>query len=419
MSRKALCFALFLATLPCPSALGQPGPARLSDLPVTAQSRIAESLSQDMFWLQLAELTASDGTYVDLLGFSVAIDGNTVVVGAPGSTVGSNQTQGAAYVFVKPKSGWENMTEVAKLTASDGNPDDQFGGSVAISGKTVLVGNLDRGEAYVFVRPPHGWKTGTETARLGCGQFVAINGDTTVCASGSSGAVYVRPKTGWKSTYNYDAVLVTTDGNKNFVSSVSTDGDVVVIGAADLNSKSDVAYLYVKPKGGWRITSNTKRIIAQKAILTASDSHSGDVFGLSVSVNGNTVAVGAPGFSAAYLFVKPVGGWTNMTETAKLTANTTDYDSSLGWAVALRGNILLAGNPSGTIANNHEGEAYVFIKPAGGWKTTSTFDADLTPSDTEWFDQFGGAVAISGQTILVGATHFQVMDPGAAYVFGH
>jgi hypothetical protein len=87
--------------------------------------------------------------------------------------------------------------------------------------------------------------------------------------------------------------------------------------------------------------------------------------------------------------------------------------------VTVRGSTLVAGNPSGSIANNLEGEAYVFLKPASGWTTTNAFDARLSPSDSQRFDQFGGAVGISGQTILVGDTHFEVMEPGAAYVFGH
>ena len=68
---------------------------------------------------QLAELMASDGAPTDDFGVSVAASGNTVVVGAPDATVGSNAYEGAAYVFVKPPTGWTNMTQVAKLTPSN------------------------------------------------------------------------------------------------------------------------------------------------------------------------------------------------------------------------------------------------------------------------------------------------------------
>jgi hypothetical protein len=406
-----------LAIFSSAASIGQVDAMRPSSIPAAARSRIVEALSQDMSWLQLAELTASDGTSNDQFGLSVAISGNTVVVGAPYATVGSNQGQGAAYIFVKPKNGWTNMTQVAKLTASDGKSDDFFGGSVAISGKTVLIGNEGQGGGYIFVRPGHGWKNGTETAKLTCGPVVAISGDTAVCTGGLGALVYLKPKSGWESAYQYDAELIPTDGNSNF-SSLATNGDVIVAGADNVGGEG-AAYLYVKPKSGWQIQSNPRHILLQTAKLTPSDSTSDDLFGLSVSVSGDTAAVGAPGVSAAYVFVKPVSGWIDTTETAKLTTSTTDQDSSLGRSVAIQGDTLVAGNPTGSIANNLEGEAYIFLKPTGGWVTTNMFGARLTPSDDQRFDEFGDAVAISGQTILVGDDRFQVMEPGAAFVFGH
>ena len=81
----------------------------------------------------------------DYFGSSVSISGNTVVVGAPDDTVGSNNQQGAAYVFTEPGSGWANMTQTAKLTASDGAAGDYFGHSVSISGNTVVVGRGRQG----------------------------------------------------------------------------------------------------------------------------------------------------------------------------------------------------------------------------------------------------------------------------------
>ncbi len=107
---------------------------------------------------ETAKLTASDGAASDLFGQSVAISGDTVVVGADGDDVGANADQGSAYVFVKPGGGWVSATETAKLTASDGAANDLFGTSVAVSGDTVVVGSPgasgDRGAAYVFGEGP-------------------------------------------------------------------------------------------------------------------------------------------------------------------------------------------------------------------------------------------------------------------------
>jgi hypothetical protein len=123
---------------------------------------------------QTAKLTASDGSADDRFGSSVAISGGTIVVGAPDATVGGNANQGAGYVFVKPASGWANATQTGKLTASDGAAGDGFGSSVAISGNTVVAGapgatvnsNFLQGAAYVFVTPGSGWANATQTAKL-------------------------------------------------------------------------------------------------------------------------------------------------------------------------------------------------------------------------------------------------------------
>jgi hypothetical protein len=92
-----------------------------------------------------------------VFGSSVAISGDTVVVGALGDNIGPNPDQGAAYVFVKPSGSWTTTsTFTAKLTASDGAVDDYFGSSVAVSGDTVVVGApvfaeaARPGAAYVF-----------------------------------------------------------------------------------------------------------------------------------------------------------------------------------------------------------------------------------------------------------------------------
>ena len=146
---------------------------------------------------QTAKLTASDGAADDDFGDSVSISGNTVVVGAADATVGANSGQGAAYVFTEPGSGWANMTQTAKLTASDGAAGDDFGFSVSISGNTVVVGapnatvggNAGQGAAYVFTEPGSGWANMTQTAKLTAsdgaagddfGYSVSISGNTVV-----------------------------------------------------------------------------------------------------------------------------------------------------------------------------------------------------------------------------------------------
>jgi hypothetical protein len=401
----------------CCCAASQMSSARLSDLPVSGQHCILEALSQDIPWLQLAELAASGGIYADQLGFTVAIDGNTVVVGAPGF----NQAEGIAYVFVKPAAGWENMTQKAKLTASDGGPDNKFGFSVAISGDTVLVGTCcNQSGGYIFVKPKKGWKNATETVELPIpvGTCIgALSGDTAVCGflqdNRGGHSLCIRQTEERMAINHYLRRRVGRIGWQSIPRLRGLDRRRGCGGGAyETNDETGAAYLFVKPKGGWQIKSNSRRIVSRTAKLTNSDSAQGDQFGLSVSISGDTVAVGAPYAEAAYVFVKPARGWTNMTQAAKLTANTTDNTSLLGWSVAVAGDTLVAGNPQGDDADNHQGEVFVYLKPAAGWTTTNMPNDRLTASDGQGFDEFGSSVAMSGQTILVGTTHFGI-------IFGH
>src|SRR5262249_49366842 len=91
-------------------------------------------------FVQQARLTAWDRTQSDSFGASLAVVGDAIVAGAPGAMVGANASQGAAYVLVKPPSGWATATETARLTASDGTVNDNLGASVAVSGDTIVVG---------------------------------------------------------------------------------------------------------------------------------------------------------------------------------------------------------------------------------------------------------------------------------------
>src|SRR5439155_3437058 len=121
--------------------------------------------------MQLAELTPSVRANNGWFGFSIAVSGNTVVVGAFDANI---EQYGTVYVYVKPATGWTDMTEIAKLTSSDNG--EGFGTSVAISGNTVVVGAANTsnfnapaagpGAAYVFVKPAGGWTDMTESAKL-------------------------------------------------------------------------------------------------------------------------------------------------------------------------------------------------------------------------------------------------------------
>ncbi len=344
-------------------------------------------------WVQAGELTASDGEPADNLGIAVSINGNTVAVGAPQAVINGNVAQGAVYVFA-PSGGWGNMTQTAKLTASNGNAGDFLGFSVSISGNTVVAGapgatvgsNAQQGAVYVFVEPSGGWTDTIETAKL-----------------------------------------TTSDGESldALGSSISIDGSTVVAGTPQAsvsnNAYQGAVYIFVAPANGWTSTTQTAK-------LTASKGAAGNGLGTSVSVSGNTAVAGAPGATistqvnqgAVYVYVEPANGWANMTETAQLTVSSGKANNNLGVSVAINSNTVVAGALYGT--DQTYGSAFVFVEPTNGWATTSTFTAELTtPSAIRQEDDFFAQnTTINGNLIVVGAPNSVANlneDQGAAYIF--
>ena len=335
-------------------------------------------------WIQQAELTATDGATPDYFGSSIAVSGNTVVVGAPQHTVGSNSTQGAAYVFVQSGGTW---SEQAELTASDGSAFDEFGSSVAVNGSTVVVGA--------------GWRT--------------------VGSNNSQGAAYVFVESG--GTWSQQAELTAPDGGayNYFGRSVALSGSTIVVGAPGYpttgsNVAQGAAYVFTQSGTNW----------SQQAKLTASDGVAYDEFGFSVAVSGSSALLGAPchpavgpcGPGAAYVFVQSGGTWSQQ---AELSASDGVPQDEFGWSVGLDANTAVVGATLHTVGSNqsYQGAAYVFVQSGGVWSQ----QAELSASDGVTQDKFGFSVALVGSTAVVSAAWHPYMawcscqGPGAAYVF--
>jgi hypothetical protein len=213
-------------------------------------------------WTQVAKLTAGDGAVNDVFGYSVSIDGDTVVIGAHyDDDKGLNS--GSAYVYTRDTAGdlASNWTQVAKLTADDGAADDYFGRSVSIDGSTVVIGahydddkGSNSGSAYVFARDTAGDLASNWT------QIAKLTAD--------------------------DRAV-----NDNFGYSVSIDGDTMVIGAWNDDDKglnSGSAYVFTRDTAG-ELASNWTQVDK----LNATDGAAGDEFGYSVSIDGDTIVIGA------------------------------------------------------------------------------------------------------------------------------
>ena len=263
---------------------------------------------------QVAKLTAADAATWDSFGVSVAIDGATIVIGATGASTG-----GAVYVCLTTDGG-AKYVEVAKLTADDAASIDQFGISVAIAGDTIVVGafydthdyNNQAGSAYVF-RTADG-ATYRQVAKLTAsdaasndrfGKSVAIDGNTVVVgayldddAGTYSGSAYVFLTTDGGATYGQVAKLTAADGTSNdyFGVSVAIAGNTIVVGANQPTYWDGSSHVDDGPGSVYVFrTSDSGASYDQVAKLTASDAAASDYFGYSVATDGQKVVVGAYG----------------------------------------------------------------------------------------------------------------------------
>ena len=466
--------------------------------------------------VQQAYLKASNTDAGDWFGSGVSISGDTVVVGAVSedsnaSGVNGNQANnslldsGAAYVFVRDGTTW---TQEAYLKASNPDADDWFGWSVAISGDTVVVGAYaedsnatgvdgdqsddslwNPGAAYVFVRDGTTWsqeaylKASNTGGDDSFGWTVAASGDYVVVgalyesggSSGvngpdnnlrvSSGAAYVFARTG--TTWSEEAYLKASNTGSwdQFGFSVAVSGDTVVVGARSESSNatgvngnqgnnsasnSGASYVFVRGPSVW----------SQEAYLKASNTDVLDSFGSAVAISDNTIAIGAleedgmsqgvggdesnngyPEAGAVYVFVRNGTDWA---QEAYVKASNTGMDDRFGSAVAVAGDVLVVGasqedsdspGVNGNQLNNNmqaAGAAYVFVREGATWIQQDYLKASNTSSShPQVGDYFGFSVSVSGDTAVAGAifedssstgvngvdSDDSFDDAGAAYVF--
>jgi hypothetical protein len=398
--------------------------------PAGASGSLARPGSPDPLALaaaQQAELTAPNGSADDEFGYSTAVSGDTVVVGAPWHSVDGNLYEGAAYVFVCSGGVWSLQ---ATLTASDGASWDWFGWAVAIEGDTALIAGRDHnfgaGAVYVFDRSGDEWTQEQTLTASDAGQgdqfgdSVALDGDTalvgasqhTVGSNYDQGAAYVFTLSG--TSWAQQAELIASDGTEDagFGSSVALSGDTALIGSPNPGGEGDgAAYVFVSSGAGW----------TQQTELVPEAGGDMDFFGKSVALDGDTALVGAPWQMSSgpsttqglvYVFTRSGPSWSRQ---AELTADDEASDE-FGWSVALDGDNALIGSPEHQVgANDGQGTAYLFTGSGSSWSQQS----ELSASDGAASDAFGSAVALDGGLLLVGAPDHAVSgkaEQGAAYV---
>ena len=379
-----------------------------------------------------ASNTDSNSFFGNQFGYSIALAGNTLAVGAlneASDATGINGMQdntnaegsGAVYVFTRSGSTWSQQ---AYIKASNTGVNDNFGSSIALSGNTLAVGAPLEESNAVGVNAALTGGTGTQ----------ADNSSTT------SGAVYVFTRSG--STWSQQAYIKAsnTGSGDRFGSSIALSGDTLAVGAifegsnatgvnptgtgganpqAD-NSKIASGAVYV-------FTRSRSSVWSQQAYIKASNTGRDDRFGSSTALSGSTLAVGATNEEssatgvngnqsdnstllggAVYVFTRTGSTWNRE---AYIKASNTDYADAFGYSVALSGSTLAVGalnersSAAGVNGNQDDnskpdsGAVYLFTRAGSAWSQKAYIKA----SNTGRNDKFGYSIALSGNTLAIGA----------------
>jgi hypothetical protein len=411
-------------------AAGRPLPARLAlagdrvTLRVDAPGAVYPVTVDPLVTTEEAKLLASDGAKDDELGNAVALSGDTAIVGASSKAGAAGPHVGAAYVYVRSGTTW---TQQARLVAADGAPEDFFGCSVALSGDTAVIGAYNvsgpagghQGAAYVFGRSGATWTQQQQLLAADAapndlfGFAVAVAGDQALIGAHAKdgpggyqqGAAYVFGRSG--AAWSQQQKLLAADGaaDDELGYAVALSGRTAILGAngrpGPAGSQQGAAYVFTSASTGW----------TQQAVLIANDGASGDQLGSAVAVDVDTAVVGADSADgrqgAAYVFTRAGASWSQQGKLAASDGATADRFAD---SVAVAGDLALAGASYKTgPAGQYQGAAYAFVRCGGAWSE----QAKLEASDGAAGDRFGSAVALAGDVALVGA-YLRYSQPGTA-----
>ena len=400
-----------------------------------------------------AIVSALDGESGDDFGSSVALDGNMLVVGAVYEDGGAGNPimdSGAAYVFLLDPNNPSNWNQKAVLRASDAQQNDYFGWNIAINGNTVIVGApfedggagdpiADSGAVYVFDRNQGGPDAWGEVRILSAsdaqandyfGMALGVSGDEIVVGASSedggagdplssSGAAYIFSRDlGGPENWGEQTILryPTPEAGDYFGDVTAIYSGTVAISAPYQNdgpggsfSGAGTVYVFERDQGGpgmWGLVQS----------IFPSDRHSGDAFGIDVALNRDTLVVSAPykdtplmDAGAAYIFDRNQGGLDQWGEVTILHPADPAAQDEFGAAVAVRGDLVAIGAPapSGSPDPGHEGGlVHTFRRDEGGanqWGQVSI----LSGSSAETWDMVGSELAVNDDWIISPASSSQ------------
>jgi hypothetical protein len=300
----------------------------------------------------------------------VAISGSTIVVGS--SEAGSSQ-RGQAYIYVRSRKGWPS-TPTDVLDDPGASAGDGFGATVAISGSTLVVGDLfspsndNVGKAYVFVRGSSGW------------------------------------------TASPIAVLSPPPGD-HFRDALALSGHTAIIGGVSASQNANVAFIYTEGRDGWPASPT--------GVLDDPTMDPTDCFGEAVGISDVAATVGdwCTSSGRAYIYEKDAEGWRSLPGTvlSPLPGRSREL-SEFGLAISMSGETIIVGAPG---TDTDTGEVFIYRKGnAGFWPSVP--NASLPDPAATLGDTFGVSLAVSGGVAIVGApgTPVNQSASGAGYLFG-
>ncbi|MCH7721586.1 MAG: hypothetical protein IH988_11475, partial [Planctomycetes bacterium] len=376
----------------------------------------SDGVPDDCEACQVNGLAVDDAADFQNVGMSVAIEGDFAFVGADDDNEAA-QSAGAVYVLRRDGIVW---SEVAKLVAGDAKGNDHLGWAAAVSDDWLLVGapydedaGQDAGSAYLFKREGADWIEQTELFASDAGAYpllgyaVDIDGDYAVVGAYGSAYVFAYDGSNWSEQTQLLPSGETED--TQFGWAVGISGDRVVVGASKesaIGDNSGSAYVFRREEGGW----------VEEAKLEPSDAGHDLEFGVSVSINGERILIGAWGADAdagaGYIFRREGLGWI---EEGKLSAGDAEEDAGLGGSVSLDGDRALIGAFRDTDEVSLSGSAYVFQLDGSVWTQQTKLNAN-DPVENEWFAY---SVCLNADYAVIGAPLNSEAGKGAgtAYIF--
>ena len=345
-------------------------------------------------------------------GYSCAISGNYMVIGA----YYENSAEGAAYVFYWNGSKWNFNTKLLQRHSGIVTSSTQFGYSCAISGNHIVIGAMGENAVYLFYLNGSTWVYNTRfggvaSSSYGCsctmsGKYMAVGA---YVESGSSGAVYIYSLSGTSWSYT-GTRLASTASTPCFGYSCAMNESYLVVGAYNETAGVGAAYIHSLTGTTWSFTGR-KLLQSDSGVSTTA----GPNFGWSCAISGNYIVIGSKGDDsnkgAAYVYTLSGSTWSSTSRRLLQSESGTNTGTYFGTSCAISGSYIIVGSPN-------ENTAYVFNSNGNTWSfNRKLLQSDSVKSFSG--TNFGWSCAISGSYIVIGADYENATGntEGAAYTY--